>query len=160
NYGLSPDIVTVAKGLGGGVPIGAMLATDAAATGFEPGSHASTFGGNPLACAAGLAVFEALEAGDLIAQAQVRGAYLRARLGELAGRFGAIREIRGLGLMVGVELDVPATPIFKACQANGLLINAINDRVLRFLPPLIVSEAEIDQAVAIVSGALQTAVAV
>lgn len=156
--GILPDIVTLAKSLGGGVPIGAMIASDTVARGFEPGSHASTFGGNPLATSAGLAVLQAIEDENLLQRAGERGAYLREKLTAAGERLGCLKEVRGKGLMVGMELTVSANAVFKTCQENGLLLNAIADRTLRFFPPLTVSEAEINQAVAIVAAALEAQV--
>lgn len=162
--GIKPDIMTLAKGLGGGFPIGALVATDeVAATGFGPGDHASTFGGNPLACAAGVAVMQTLADEDVPARATAMGSYLRRRLYELNDRVYAMVgqkpfvDIRGLGLMVGAQVapDFRATgpEIATACLKKGLLLNCVGGAVLRFLPPLTVSEAEIDEAVSILTDA-------
>lgn len=154
HFGIRPDAVTLAKGLGGGVPIGALLATERVAEAFQPGDHGSTFGGNPLACAAATAVVETIEHEGLVQRAAEVGAYLVQRLRRLAERQPAITEVRGLGLMVAADLGVDAAPVVSACRDRGLLLNAVQPRTLRFAPPLIVTEAEVDQAVDILDGAL------
>jgi predicted acetylornithine/succinylornithine family transaminase len=158
HYGVVPDLLTLAKGLGGGVPIGALLARAHVADTLVPGDHGATFGGNPLACAAALAVVTTLEAEGLVERAATVGAYLSIRLQELAHRHPVIREVRGLGLMVAVELAGEAAPVVEACRARGLLVNAVKPTALRFVPPLIVTQADVDEAVKILDGAL-TAVA-
>lgn len=154
HYGVEPDIMTLAKGLGGGVPIGAMLAKDTVADAFQPGDHGSTFGGNFLACAAALAVVTTIEREGLVAHADDAGAYLVEQLSALARRHPVISEVRGRGLMVAVELAVEAAPVVDACRERGLLINAVKPTTLRLVPPLIVTRAEIDQAVQILRQAL------
>ena len=146
HYGIAPDIMAVAKGLGGGVPIGAMLATDKVAAGFQPGSHASTFGGNPLVCAAGAATFEVLlEDGFILDQCNRMSAHFIGRLEDLKTRFpGIIREVRGLGLLIGMELTIEGDPVVRACLEKGFLINCTAGNVLRFVPPLIVQPKDID----------------
>jgi acetylornithine aminotransferase len=140
--------MTLAKGLGGGVPIGACLATDDVAKVFIPGSHASTFGGNPLVCAAALAVLEAiLEDQDLLSQCTRLGEYFRKGLQELQGRCPAVTAVRGLGLLIGVEVTVDARELVHDLRKRGILANATSERVLRFAPPLIVTHAEIDRVV-------------
>ncbi|MDN5347837.1 MAG: acetylornithine/N-succinyldiaminopimelate aminotransferase [Clostridia bacterium] len=153
-YGVEPDIMTLAKALAGGVPIGAMLAKEKVAAAFQPGDHASTFGGNPLATAAGVAAFKLLLEEDLPRRAREIGAYLRTRLQELAGKYRQITEVRGRGLLLGLEIDGPADEVAVACERRGLLINAIHGHVLRFLPPLIIGREEVDRAVAILDGAM------
>ncbi len=141
-YGIQPDIVTLAKGLAGGVPIGAVIASQETATGFAPGDHGSTFGGNPLACSAALAVLETYENDHLIERARQMGQIFRSELEQVALRTGQIREIRGAGLMLGVELAQPiAAQVKAACLGQGYLIGAVGTTVLRLLPPLII-EAE------------------
>lgn len=157
HYGVKPDVVTVAKALGGGVPIGAMVATEEVAGSFHPGDHGSTFGGNPLACAAALAVIEAMKQEELVANAARQGAYLRRRLEDLAVGRSFVKAVRGLGLLIGMELEAPGKPIVDACFKRGLLLNCAAGVVLRFLPPLIVSEAEIDQVVNILKEAFDEA---
>lgn len=147
--GIQPDVMTLAKGLGNGVPIGACLARGAAAEVFGPGSHGSTFGGNPLACRAALAVLEVLERDNLVERAAHLGTWLlnalRARLGGCPG----VREVRGLGLLLGIELDRPCGELVARALAAGLLINVTAERVIRLLPPLIMSDAEADHLVAL-----------
>lgn len=146
HYDLTPDIMTLAKGLGGGVPIGAMLATNKVASAFQPGSHASTFGGNPLACAAAVATIETLlEDGFILDQCRRMGAYLIKGLGELRSEHpSVITDIRGMGLMVGMELTRECASIVKACMERGVIINCTSGNVVRFTPPLIVREKDID----------------
>jgi acetylornithine/N-succinyldiaminopimelate aminotransferase len=142
---VEPDVMTLAKGLGGGVPIGACLARDEVARAFVPGTHASTFGGNPLACAAGLAVMRVLLEGKVLDRARRVGEYLQKGLEACKERQRSVREVRGLGLLQGMELDCDARAVVSDCLARGLLINSTNDRVLRFVPPLIITEREIDR---------------
>ncbi len=145
HFGIQPDIMTLAKGLGGGVPIGACLATDAVAKAFTPGSHASTFGGNPLACAAGLAVLRVLLDGKILDHARRMGDYLGKGLAACKEKHRVITEVRGLGLLQGMELDIDGKTVVTDCLARGLLINCTGDRVLRFVPPLIITQGEIDR---------------
>jgi acetylornithine aminotransferase len=140
--GIQPDVVLLAKGLASGVPIGACLARGAAASVFKPGTHGSTFGGNPLACAAALATLDAIESGGLMENAARVGAILLAGLREsFAGHPGVV-EVRGQGLMIGVELDRPCGELVGRALEAGLLINVTMDNVVRLLPPLVMSEAE------------------
>ena len=153
--GVEPDVLTLAKGLAGGLPIGAMLCRRSCDV-FEPGDHASTFGGNPLACAAALAVLDTLERDDLVGNARARGEQLRTGLQALAGRLhGKIAEVRGWGLILGVELgaDEPraAIDLARAALARGLLLVPAGPRVLRLVPPLIVSAAECDEALGLLA---------
>ncbi len=152
--GARPDIVTLAKGLGGGMPIGAVLARAAVADVLQPGTHGSTFGGNPLACAAALAVVQTVEEDDLAGRSAARGALLQQGLRDLGRTVGAITEVRGRGLLVGADLDREAGPVVDACRVRGLLVNGVQPRTLRFAPPLIVSEREIHQALAILEQVL------
>jgi len=149
HFGIEPDIITLAKGLGGGVPIGAMLATDKVAAGFQPGTHASTFGGNPLVCAAAAVTMEVLlEDGFILDQCRRMGKYLKKRLEEMKKEFpSVIAEVRGMGLLIGMELTRDGMPIVKACMDRGLLINCTAGNILRFMPPLIVTEKEIDHLI-------------
>jgi len=153
--GVAPDILTLAKGLGGGVPIGAMLATDAVAASFGPGTHGSTFGGNPLSCTAALTVLEAIESEGLLVNVQVRGEQLRQGLLELKARFPAIVDVRGRGLLVGAELSVEAASVVTTAREQGLMILLAGPRVLRFLPPLNVTESEVNEALALLASALE-----
>jgi len=146
--GVVPDVMTSAKALGGGVPIGACLARGAAASTFVPGDHGSTFAANPLASSAALAVIEAIEEDHLIANAHAMGAYLVRRLTDALG--AKVKEIRGQGLMLGIELVEPnARKVMTDALANGLIINAIGDSILRLLPPMIITKADVDRAVEI-----------
>ncbi len=143
--GVEPDIMTLAKGLGGGIPIGACLARESIAAVFTPGVHASTFGGNPLACAAALAVCQALLEGRVLEQAKRMGEYLAKGLAECKDRHRVVREVRGLGLLQGMELDIDAKVVVTDCLVRGILVNATNERVLRFVPPLVITQGEIDR---------------
>jgi len=143
--GVHPDIMTLAKALGGGVPIGACLATDSVAKAFSPGSHASTFGGNPLACAAGLAVCRALLEGHVLDHARRMGEYFSKGLSDCQARHQVVREVRGIGLLQGLELAMDAKAVVSECLARGILINATGEHVLRFVPPLIITQLEIDR---------------
>ena len=153
HYGIEPDIMTLAKGLGGGFPIGACLATDDIARAFEPGSHASTFGGNPLACSAAIAVLEVLLNGEL-EKSRLIGAYLQKGLLELQTRNALIQEVRGQGLLQGLQLSIEGQPIVQDCQARRVLINCTMDRVLRLVPPLIITQPEIDLVLTVLSDVL------
>jgi acetylornithine aminotransferase len=143
--GVEPDIMTLAKGLGGGMPIGACLAKESVAAVFTAGSHASTFGGNPLACAAGLAVCKVLIEGRMLDQARRMGDYLAKSLADCKDRHRVVQDVRGLGLLQGMELDADAKAIVADCLSRGVLVNATSERVLRFVPPLIISQREIDR---------------
>jgi acetylornithine/N-succinyldiaminopimelate aminotransferase len=147
HYGIAPDIMSLAKGLGGGFPIGAMLASDKVAAAFEPGTHGSTFGGNPLACSAALATIDVLtEDGFILDQCRRMGEYFKKKLEELQKEFPSIiAEVRGLGLLVGIELTRDGAPLVKACMERGMLINCTAGNILRFMPALIVTEKDIDQ---------------
>jgi acetylornithine aminotransferase len=149
--GVQPDVMTLAKGLGGGVPIGACLAIDSVAQAFGPGSHASTFGGNPLACAAALAVFRVLLEGRVLDHARRMGEYLAKGLSECKDRHRVVRDVRGLGLLQGMELDIDAKTVVSDCLTRGLLINNTGERVLRFVPPLIITQREIDRLIEVLS---------
>ena len=150
--GVMPDVIALAKGLGSGVPIGACLARGAAADVFQPGNHGSTFGGNPLACAAALATLEAIEEENLIDNARVRGEAIRAGLrSALAGVHG-VADVRGEGMMIGIELDRPCCELVAVARDAGVLINVTADSVIRLVPPLIYGAAEVDALVAAVSG--------
>ena len=145
NYNVTPDIMTLAKGLAGGVAIGAMLATDEVAESFTPGSHASTFGGNPLAASAGLAAIKTLLHDKILDNCSSVGSYLLEKLEALKQHYPFIKEVRGKGLMIGMELTIPGADIVNDCLEEGLLINCTANNVIRFLPPLIVSEEEVDE---------------
>ncbi|MEW6418596.1 MAG: acetylornithine transaminase [Nitrospirota bacterium] len=156
-FGITPDIATIAKGLGGGVPIGAMLAVDKVASAFQPGNHATTFGGNPLVCAAAVATIETLlEDGFILDQCNRMGKYLRQRLEQLKEEFpGLIAEIRGMGLLLGMEMTRDCDQIVRACLEKGVLINCTAGNVLRFIPPLIVQQKDIDRLIDILEEVLR-----
>jgi len=157
HFGIIPDIMTVAKGLGGGVPIGAMLATDKVASAFTPGNHASTFGGNPLVCAASIATIETLlEDGFILDQCNRMSEYFIERLVNLREQFPTlIVNIRGLGLLLGVEFTRECSAIVNECLELGVLINCTAEKVLRFIPPLIVQKKDIDQLMHILQKVLR-----
>ena len=152
--GVAPDIMTLAKGLGAGVPIGAMLAAGPAANAFDAGSHGSTFGGNALTCAVGVAVLETLEGEGVLANCVAMGERLRAGLRQLATRHPVMVDVRGQGLLVGTALSVPGAPIVERCRAAGLIINCTVNTVLRLTPPLTVHPDEVDEALAILDRCL------
>jgi len=147
HYGIEPDMMTSAKALGAGLPMGALLVTNQAAQGFQPGDHASTFGGNPIVSAAAIAGIETTIMKDLVANAAKQGENLRKALLEVQRDFPKLfLEIRGLGLMQGLEMSRKAASLATHCLKQGLLVGAVHETVLRFLPPLIVNEGDIDQA--------------
>lgn len=152
--GVIPDILPLAKGLGGGVPIGALVARSAVAQVFQPGTHGTTFGGNPLACAAALAVITTIREEKLVERSAEMGEYLMARLRDLAKTSPTITEVRGRGLMVAVEVGVPSDQVVAACLSRGLLVNNVRPTSVRLVPPLIVTRAEIDEAIGILGAAL------
>lgn len=145
--GVEPDVMTLAKGLGGGMPIGACLAKESVAAVFTPGTHASTFGGNPLACAAALAVCRVLLEGRVLDQAKRMGEYLAKGLADCKDRHRTVRDVRGLGLLQGLELDIDARMVVADCLARGVLVNATSEHVLRFVPPLVITQREIDKLI-------------
>ncbi|QLQ04247.1 MAG: acetylornithine transaminase [Thiobacillus sp.] len=149
--GVLPDVMALAKGLGSGVPIGACLARGAAAEVFTPGSHGSTFGGNPLACAAALATLQAIEEEKLLDNVRVREAIRSGLRAALVGVHGVV-DIRGEGMMIGIELDRPCGELVAVARDAGVLINVTSDTVIRLVPPLIYGEAEVDALVTAVSG--------
>ena len=155
--GIRPDVVTLAKGVAGGVPAGVVLATEKAAAHFVPGDHGSTFGGNALASAAVCAVLETIGSERLLENAASMGARLAAGLEALSERHPMIRAIRAAGLLVGADLEGEAAPIVDACRGRGLLVNAVRPNTLRFAPPLVVSAEEVDRALAILDEVFQRA---
>ena len=154
HYGIEPDIMTLAKPLGGGLPLGAVLATETVSEVFSPGSHASTFGGNPVACSAGLATLEVILGESLIERAELLGKYLLGKLSELKEKNKLVSGVRGKGLMLGIELTIPAKEIVKECALRGVLLNCTADTFIRFLPPLTVTEEEIDTGINVLDGVL------
>ncbi len=154
-YGVEPDIVTLAKGLAGGIPIGAVVAKDHVAAAFEPGTHATTFGGNPLACAAAIAALGTLLEDGILENCGQMGRYLHEQLLQLQGRYpDTVKEVRGRGLIQGMELYCEGASIVQRCLAQGLIINCTMDKVLRFLPPLVVTREEIDAMISILDRVL------
>ncbi len=152
--GVTPDIMTLAKALGNGVPIGAMLATAEAAKGFEPGSHGSTFGGTPLATAAGLKTLELISDPAFLARVREKGRYFKARLTELQARHSRITAVRGRGLLLGMDVGEGAGDVAAGCFEKRFIINAIQDKVLRFAPPLIVENTDIDRLISVLDSLL------
>jgi acetylornithine/N-succinyldiaminopimelate aminotransferase len=160
HFDIEPDVFTLAKALGGGLPIGALCARGKAAEALQPGEHASTFGGGPLVCAAALAALEAIEKDDLADKAHAKGQYIKDKVAAWTGLSGVIKEVRGMGLLVGIEL-VPeglGPKVVEECRRQGLLINCVHGMVLRMVPPLVITESEIDQALAIVYEVIKAAV--
>jgi acetylornithine/N-succinyldiaminopimelate aminotransferase len=154
HYDIEPDILTLAKALGGGVAIGAMMAKQEVADKLVPGKHASTFGGNCIACAAGIAVVEAIEEDNLLDNAVQMGRYAKEKLEGLKEKHKIIKEVRGIGLMIGVQLVSPGAEIVDKCLTKGLRINCTNNTVLRFMAAMIVTKEQIDEAINILDGVL------
>ena len=144
NYGVTPDIMTLAKGLGGGVPIGAMLCTNEAATGFRPGDHGSTFGGNPLACTAGNTVLQVFEEQGIIDNVREVSDDLFEKLGKLRAKYNCIRSVRGIGLLIGIEFDdtITAQGMREQLLSMGFLVSAIGKSTIRLAPPLIITKQQ------------------
>ena len=156
---VAPDIMSLAKGLGGGVPIGAMLCSEAVAEGFQPGVHASTYGGNPLVCAASLSVLQTIESEGLLAQARDVGDCLAAALQRLVERFDACHEVRGRGLMRGIGVDIEAldrAEVMAAARERGLLITTAGKDALRLVPPLIITKSEVAEAEELLIDAIES----
>ena len=148
HFGVEPDIMTLAKALANGLPIGAMLARENIAAAFGIGSHASTFGGTPVVTAAALEACKILVEDNIIENARSVGQYFKEKLHDLQTRHPIIEEVRGLGLLLGMQLKIDGRPLVTQCMQNGFLINCIQEKILRFIPPLIISTEEIDQLVA------------
>jgi acetylornithine aminotransferase len=157
HFGIEPDIMTLAKALANGLPIGAMLARETVAAAFGPGAHASTFGGTPIVTAAALEVCKILVEEQAIENGKAAGTYFKEKLLELKDRHAIIEDVRGLGLLLGMKLKIDGAPLVKQCMQNGFLINCIQDRILRFIPPLIISKEEIDRLVECLDGILAAA---
>ena len=154
-FGVKPDIVTLAKGLAGGVPIGAFMATDKVASAFHAGDHGSTFGGNPLACAAACVVLDALIDGNLMENAKEIGAYLQSKFEEYKAKYpNLIKEVRGRGLILGMELTRPGREIANECLDYGAIINCTAGTVLRFVPPLNITKAHVDELISVLDKVL------
>lgn len=156
HYDIDPDIVTIAKGLGGGVPIGAVIASSKVHEVFEPGDHGTTFGGSPLAAAAALAAIQAMEDEDMMENADKMGAYLKSCLEDLRRAIDCVLEVRGLGLMMALELKRPvAGEIVLDCLKRGVVVNKTSDTTLRFLPPLIITRDDIDALIKVLAASLE-----
>ena len=151
NFGAKPDIITFAKALGGGVAIGAMGATNRIMKSFVPGTHAATFGGNPLACSAALASIKWLTRKGFLNRVSKTAKYFYSHLQKLSSKVDCIKNVRGMGMMLGLELDRPGAGIVTDCMHRGYLINCIQQNILRFIPPLIVSEKEIDNLIKVLT---------
>ncbi|MGM0454246.1 MAG: aspartate aminotransferase family protein [Thermodesulfobacteriota bacterium] len=144
HFDVTPDIMTLAKALGNGLPIGAMLAKESIAAAFTPGAHASTFGGTPLVTAAALEVVGQMEREQVVAHCRETGQYFKSRLEELQKRHSVVQDVRGIGLMLGMRVNTGGAPIVEACMKNGYLINCTQENILRFIPPLIIRRSQID----------------
>ena len=155
NYDIIPDVITLAKSLGGGLPIGCMVAQEKIADTLQPGMHASTFGGSPLVCKAALGVFKAIQKDKMLLNASKISPYLFEKLKRLQEKQAVIKEVRGLGLMLGIELRVKGSEIVKACASRGLLINCTHESVLRLMPALNVTKRQIDTVVRILDSVLR-----
>jgi acetylornithine/succinyldiaminopimelate/putrescine aminotransferase len=160
-YGVVPDIMTLAKALGNGIPIGAMLTRNEIAAALVPGTHGSTFGGNPLATACGAAVMSELIEGGVLAQAEQTGKQLGERLDAMATRLGAGRvvEARGVGMLRGIELTKPAADVVTGCREAGVLVISAGANVVRLAPPLTISEAEIERGVTVLEDVIARVIA-
>jgi len=157
NFSIEPDIITLAKALGGGIAVGAMIAKEHIADLLTPGTHASTFGGNPIACSAGIAVFNTINKYSLIDNTRKLGLYLKNQLIKLMKQYPSIiKEVRGMGLMLGVELNMPGAEIVKKCLEKGLLINCTHDTILRIMPAMNVTKKELDFGLKILTDILKT----
>ena len=143
-YGITPDIMTLAKALGNGLPIGAMLATDEAAKGFAPGSHGTTFGGTPLVTRAALEVTNLISDPAFLSRCRETGEYLRTRLMDLGTRHACVKGVRGRGLLLALELSIESGPVAETCLKKGFILNAIQGNIIRFAPPLVITREEID----------------
>ena len=155
NFGVTPDVMTLAKALANGLPMGALLATAEVAAAFVPGTHASTFGAGPVVAAAANAALSLLSAPEFLAEVRARGASLAKALSALQAEIPVIKEVRGLGLMWGLELTQEGAPVVAACRERGLLLNCTQGNVIRLLPPLIITPQELDAALAILRDALK-----
>ncbi len=155
HYGIEPDIITLAKSLGGGVPIGAMLAGPKVADVFKPGDHAATFGGNPLASAAAVATLEVMLGDGFLERVRDLSQYLFTRMREITAKHDFIKEVRGLGMLIGVEFDAPVKKLVSDCAERGLIVGTAGEKVLRLLPPLTTTREEIDEAISVIEPLLK-----
>ncbi|MCC8189725.1 MAG: aspartate aminotransferase family protein [Planctomycetes bacterium] len=157
HYGVEPDIIATAKAIAGGVPMAAILATAEVASALKPGTHASTFGGHSLGCAAGIAAFKAMEEEKVMENVATLGAWLDERLAGIAGPGSGIKQIRRAGFMIGIELEFPGADVVADCRNHGLLINCTHGTVLRLLPALNITREELDRGVGIMADSLDRA---
>lgn len=157
HYGVAPDLMILAKALGGGLPIGALVVKDKIAGTFKPGMHASTFGGSPLICKAALGAFKAIFADHMLANVRIMGPYILKQLNQLKEKFDSIVEVRGLGLMIGIQLNMEGKAIFEECLQNGLIINCTQGNVLRIMPALNVTKKQADRALHILEKSIAKA---
>jgi acetylornithine/N-succinyldiaminopimelate aminotransferase len=157
HYGILPDVVALAKALGSGIPIGAVAAKEKFASAFEHGNHGTTFGGNPLACAVALETLDVIEDEKVCEMARVRGNYLMTRVSDLSTNWSAIRDVRGKGLMIGVELAFPGVAVVQEMMKRGVLANCASGNVIRLVPPLIISKEEIDTIVEVLVESIKEA---
>ncbi|MCT4596274.1 MAG: aspartate aminotransferase family protein [Vallitalea sp.] len=153
-YDVKPDIVALAKGLGAGVPIGAVIANEKVAEGFCPGDHATTFGGNPLVCTAAKVVLQELNKGNILNNVREQGKYLRKKLNEIKDKYDFVSDVRGHGLMLGIECSIPVKEIIAKCIEKGLLLVGSGTNVIRFVPPLVISSEEIVEGISIIGEVL------
>ncbi|BDZ67251.1 acetylornithine transaminase [Methanobacterium ferruginis] len=143
-FKVTPDITALAKAIAGGFPMGAVMASEEVGSAFQPGDHAATFGGGPLACAAGVASIETIKNEGLLIKSRENGAYFKNELKELFQDYGQVEDVRGVGLMLGLEMDIPCASMVDAMRDAGVLVNCTADTVLRFVPPLVISQEQID----------------
>jgi len=155
NYNVQPDLMVLAKALGGGLPIGALVAKKQIADTFKPGMHASTFGGSPLVTKAALGTFKAIHSDKMLKNAKVMSLYILDLLGKLKDKFDCIVDVRGLGLMIGIELKIEGKEVFEECFKNGLIINCTQGNILRFMPALNVTKKQANKALYILEKALE-----
>ena len=154
-WGVQPDIMTLAKGVAGGVAAGAVIARQELAPDLRPGMHASTFGGNPLAMAAGIATIQMIEDERLLDNCTAMSDRFRARFSELAGELPIIHELRIRGMMIGIELKITGTPAVAQCMERGVLVNCTHERVIRLLPALNISPAQVDEGCTVIADVLR-----
>jgi predicted acetylornithine/succinylornithine family transaminase len=157
SYGIIPDMMTLAKPIGGGLPLGALVCKEMFASAIQPGDHGTTFGGNPLSCALGCVIMETVSQKSFLAKVRANGGYLKAKLEKMAMSYPSIKEVRGAGLMIGVEMISDPADIIAECRKNGLLVIKAEHNTVRFVPPLIASKKDIDIAVKIFAAALKSA---
>ncbi|MCX7916845.1 MAG: aminotransferase class III-fold pyridoxal phosphate-dependent enzyme, partial [bacterium] len=156
-FEVEPDIMTLAKTLGGGFPIGVMIARKEISDLMGPGTHASTFGGSPVACAACLGVLETIEKENLLENVRIMGEYLRRKLEELKNEFKEIKRVKGIGLMLAIELEKQGDELVNICAKNGLLVNCTQGKIIRIMPAINIKKEEIDEGIKILKNSLKEA---